>query len=211
MSAPIDDGVLHDLVPRAPGVILDELARIARTLVANSRPRPDVELGLISGQLVRGKLVAVDAGTVLLHTGGQPRTPAVAFVRVDQIASLALTDASVLAHEPALAPEAPVPTRAELARRVAGLMPPIAFAAELDDAARRAVGALLPTLQHALYQISSDATKQGALAAVAGIDLAASPTGVVSRDGNRLALLAPTLASEVFTVVGLRAALARLL
>jgi len=211
MSSPIDDGVLHDLVPRAPAVILEELARISRTLVANSRPRPDIELGMAGGQQIRGKLIAVDGGTALVHTGGQPRAPAVVFVRVDQIASLALTDASVLAHEPALAPEAPVPTRAELARRVAGLMPPIAFAAELDDAARRAVGALLPTLQHALYQIASDAVTKTSLAAIDGLDLAAAPTGLVAREGKRLAIHAPILAAEAFTVVGLRAALERLL
>lgn len=211
MASPIDDGVLHDLVPRAPSVILEELARISRTLVANSRPRPDVELGLVGGQQLRGKLVAVDGGTALLHTGGQPRSPAVVFVRVDQIASLALTDASVLAHEPALAPEAAVPTRVELTRRVAGLMPPITFATELDDAARRAIGALLPTLQHALYQIASDATTKTSLTGIDGIDLAASPTGVVARDGKRLAIHAPVLATEAFTVVGLRAAVERLL
>ena len=206
----IEEGALRDMQARPPGAVLDELAKLGRALAASGRPRPDVELGLTSGQVIRGKVVAADATSAVLHTGGHVRAPSVAYVRIDQIASLVLPDASVLGHELAAATDTPVPTQVELARRVAGLMPPIAFA-PLDDGARRAVGALLPTLQHALYQIASQAAGKAALALVDGLDVGSAPTGTVVREGKRIAIHAPLLTAEAFTVASLRAALERLL
>ena len=115
----IDDGALRDLQARPPAAVLDELAKLGRALTASGRPRPDVEIGLTSGQILRGKVIAADAANAVLHTGGHVRAPSVAYIRIDQIASLMLPDASVLAHELAATTDTPVPSLVELTRRVA--------------------------------------------------------------------------------------------
>ena len=132
-------------------------------------------------------------------------------MKADAVVAVTLPDASALVHEPLLGAEAPTPSRLELHRRVAGLMPPIAFAPELDEAGRRAVGALLPKLTAALSQIARDAMGQGSLSQIDGIELSAAATGHVARDGKRLLIRAPALAAEAFSETSLRAALERVL
>ena len=207
MTTPADDGVLRDLAPRPPAQLLEELARVAKLLASAGRPRPDVELGLASGQVVKGKLVRVEGGTALVHTGGHARAPSVAYVRVEHIVVLTLPDASVLVHEPVLAAELPVPSRLELARKVAGLLPPIGFAEDLDDGARRAVGALVPLLTAILSELAHDPMGREALAQLEAIELSSGVTARVLREGKRLAIHAPVLAAEAFTLESLRAAI----
>lgn len=188
---------LQRLVVQAPQRLLDEVAR----------HRIAVELGLANGQVVKGVVARVEGGIALVHTGGH----GVAYVKVDQIVVATLPDASALVHEPLLQADAPTPSRLELHRRVAGLMPPIALAPDLDDAGRRAVGALLPLLTAALSAIARDAMGQGALAQIDGVELSAASTGHVARDGKRLSVRAPILAAEAYTEASLRGALERVL
>lgn len=188
---------LQKLVVLPPVRLLDEAAR----------HRMSVELGLANGQIIRGVLARLEGGVALVHTGGH----GVAYVKADSVIAVTLVDASALVHEPLLGAESPTPSRLELHRRVAGLMPPIAFAPELDEAGRRAVGALLPKLTAALSQIARDAMGQGALSQIDGIDLTAGATGNVARDGKRLQVRAPALAAEAFSEASLRAALEKVL
>ncbi|MDB4964161.1 MAG: hypothetical protein JWP01_4160 [Myxococcales bacterium] len=107
MSAAED--VLGTLVARAPKRLLEDLAAVARNLAANDRQRPELEVWLTGGGQIRGRIISVTedtAGAVaMLYVGGQPRSPSVSFVRVDQITAVTVIDASLLM--PALVADKP--------------------------------------------------------------------------------------------------------
>ncbi len=104
--------VLGQLVGAPPRRLLEDLARTGAVLAKNDRSRPEVEIYLVSGQLVRGRIVSVvddrDGAVAVLVVGGSPRGPSVMFVRVDQIAAVTVIDASLLVKPPtADLPDAP--------------------------------------------------------------------------------------------------------
>src|SRR5439155_27245700 len=78
--------VVDQLAPRSPRRLLDDLAGVARQLVAAGRARPEIELALASGHTLRGRLIAVadegDGAIALLFAGGSPSAPTVTFARV---------------------------------------------------------------------------------------------------------------------------------
>ena len=114
------DDILGTLEARAPRRLLEDLSVIARALAANDRQRPEIEVQLTSGAQIRGRIVSVTedrAGAVaLLYVGGQPRSPSVSFVRIDQIAAVTVIDASLLVRPPIS--ELPTPSGLELKRQL---------------------------------------------------------------------------------------------
>ncbi|HUJ58251.1 MAG TPA: hypothetical protein VLX92_07155, partial [Kofleriaceae bacterium] len=114
-------GVLDELAGRSPRALLEELVRLAVGLARLDRPRPEVELFLASGQIVRGRVVSLDdtrdGAMLLLHVAGRDQAPTVAFVRMDHVAAVTVIDASVLVRPPVS--DEPAPSRVELMRRVA--------------------------------------------------------------------------------------------
>src|SRR5665647_1731001 len=172
------DDVLATLEARAPRRLLEDLSVIARALAANDRQRPEIEIQLTSGAQIRGRIVSVTddrAGAVaMLYVGGQPRSPSVSFVRVDQIAAVTVIDASLLVRSPIS--DAPAPSRLELHRQLAargdslasvfGRAIPLTLAGELDDDDRRAIGVVLPVLVDVLLAVGSDEMGKTALAAI---------------------------------------------
>ncbi len=220
----ISEDVLGTLEARAPRRLLEDLSIIARALAANDRQRPELELSLTSGAVIRGRIVSVteDRGivVVMLYVGGQPRSPSVSFVRVDQIAAVTVIDASLLMRP--LVSDAPAPSRLELQRQLAargdslasafGRAIPLALAGEGgDDDDRRAVGVLLPVLVEVLLAVGSDEMGKSALAAVSRIELSAASHGDVRRDGGTLVIHAPKLLTDAYASGTLRAAIEKVL
>jgi hypothetical protein len=222
----VSDDVTGELTARSPRRLLEELAQIARVLAANGRARPEVELYLASGQLLKGRVVEVGTGDdragpiAVLAIGGTPRAPAVAYVRIDEIVAVTVADAGLLLRAPVS--DAPAPSRLELQRTVAargeplarqlGRALPVSFSSDLDDDSRRALGSLLPVLFDVLGGIAGDDMGKLALAAIAGIEIGAGPTGEVWKEApEKLVLRAPKLLNEAFTAASLRAAIEKLL
>lgn len=214
-----------ELEPRSPRQLLEDLARIGVTLAKHDRLRPEVELHLASGQSVRGQVISLGdhagGAIALVHSGGTVRAPAVAFVRVDQIAAITLGDASVLG-KPVLS-DAPVPSKLELQRqavaRADGLSTtlgrPIVIELETSelhsDDGRRAIGLSMPLAQEVLVAIAGDAMGRDALARIDAIELGASTEGEVRLDGRRLILRAAKLLSAQPDHAALRKAIEELL
>ena len=185
--------------------------------------RPEVDLHLASGQVMRGRLVSLsDHGqgvTILVHTGGTVKAPSVAFVRVDHVAAVA--DASLLAR-PVMS-DAPVPSKLELQRQCAARADglgasfghPVAIelggASELDDDGRRAIGVALPLVQDVLHAIASDPMGKEAVAGIKTVELGAASTLEVTLDRKRLVIRAPKLLSEQPDHAALRKAIEKLL
>jgi len=224
MSSPSDDLIAKlAATPRSPRRLLDELVMVARAYAATDRPRPEVELLLIGGQVVRGKLAGLgdDGGVAIatIVTGGQPRAPAIACVRVDQIAAVIAADASVLVR--AATPTEPAPTKLELARALGaraeslttalGRALPMTTVAELDDDGRRAVAAALPALVDTLRAISRDPAGKKALDALSGIELAAAAQPELRRDAAKLVFVAPLRSADAWPPARLRVELDKLL
>lgn len=219
------DDVTGELTARGPGHVLEDLAQLGRTLSANGRARPEVELILAGGAQLRGRIIAVGVDErvgpiAVVMVGGTPRAPAVAYVRIDEVAAVTVADASVLVRAPVV--EGPAPSRLELQRQAALRAEPLAgklgralaiqLGGDLDDDSRRAVGALLPVLFDVVAAIAGDALGRDALAAIDTIELGAGPTAELWTEAPRkLVLRAPRLLAEAFTFAGLRAALERLL
>jgi hypothetical protein len=213
--------VLARLTGASPGRLLEELSRIGATLAKHDRPRPEIELFLASGQGVKGRVVAVSEGTAIVHVAGNPRTPAVTFVRVDHIAAITVADASLLVTE--LRIEAPVPSKLELQRQAAArgdglattLGRPFAVrlggASELDDDGRRAIGLALPLAVDVVTAIAGDELGREALAPIGELELGAARSAEVRREAGRLIIRAPTLLSEQYTSATLRKAVEQLL
>ncbi|HEX7836828.1 MAG TPA: hypothetical protein VF469_05160, partial [Kofleriaceae bacterium] len=117
----MNDDVTGELGPRSPRRLLEDLAQLARILAANGRARPEVELYLASGQLVKGRIAAVGDGDdrsgpiAVVIVGGTPRAPATAYVRIDQVIAVTVADAGVLLRAPTS--DAPAPSRLELQRQ----------------------------------------------------------------------------------------------
>lgn len=215
------DDVLGQLVGTAPGRLLEELARIGAMLAKNGRARPEIELYLSSGQQIRGRVVSVadDRQVAVITTGGSASAPAVTFVRIDQVAAMTVVDASLLVRAPM--PDMPAPSRLELSRQLAHRADALAqsfgrgvqchLASDLDDDGRRAVSLALPVLVDVLAAIASDDMGKAALQSVTEIELGASATGDVQREGSRLVTRAPKLLAEQFTLDALRKAVERVL
>jgi hypothetical protein len=215
--------LLAELRARSPRRLLEELAELGRALAKADRPRPELELQLASGQGVRGRIVTVDderdGPIAVLHVGGRPDAPSVAFVRIEHVAAVTVVDASLLVRAPVV--EAPVPSRLELARKLtaqaetlagkAGRAVRFEIAGELDDDGRRAVAAVLPVAAEVLSSIHNDELGRQALAAIETIELAAGPQGEVTRHSGVLRIVAPMLLVEAFTARTLRDAIEKLL
>lgn len=217
------EDVTTQLAVKSPRRVLEELAKISTKLASMDRPRPEVELHLASGQVVRGRVVAVgdDQSTamLLLLTGGQPRTPSIAYVRVDQIAALTIADASLLV-KPIVSDE-PAPSKLELARALGarseslttalGRALPMSAVPELDDDGRRAVASVLPALVDSLRAISRDAMGREALDKLSGVELSAGNRPELRRDGDKVYLVAAKLATDAWPAERLRNELEKLL
>jgi hypothetical protein len=222
----VNDDITSELVARSPRQLLEDLARIARVLASNGRARPEVELYLVSGQLVKGRIALVGDGDdragaiVVLIVGGTPRAPAVAYVRVDQIAAVTIGDAGLLLRAPMS--DTPAPSRLELQRQVAargeplaaklGRALPVQLASDLDDEGRRAVASMLPVLFDVLGGIAGDELGRLALSAIAAVELGAAPIAEFWREApDRLVLRASRVPTEALTVAALRQAIEKLL
>ncbi len=96
--------VLGQLAGASPRRLLEELSRVGVVLAKNDRTRPEVEVYLASGQLIRGRIISVsedrEGAVALLAVGGSPRGPSVTFIRVEQIAAVTVIDASLLVKVP---------------------------------------------------------------------------------------------------------------
>jgi hypothetical protein len=219
------DDVAGELAAHSPRRVLEELAQLGRALIAAGRPRPEVELILGGGRELRGRIVAVGEGgaagaVAVLMVGGTPRAPAIAYVRVDDIAALTVPDAALLLRGPAVS--APAPSRLELGRQAqaqaeglsGALGRPIAVRVpgELDDDGRRAVAALIPLVGEVIGRIAADALGKTALAAIEAVELgtAGAPELWIEPPGTLVVRMSP-LVGEPFTAATLRAALEKLL
>ena len=222
----MNDDVTSELTAQSPHRVLEELAQLARVLAANGRARPEVELVLAGGSVIKGRIVEVGASDgraapiAVLVVGGTPRAPAVAYVRIDEIVAVTVGDAGLLLRAPIS--NAPAPSRLELQRQAAargepitaqlGRALPVRFAGELDDDSRRAVGALLPVLFEVLAGIAGDDLGKRALADVAAIELGAGPTHELWKEApGTLVVRAPKLLAEAYTIASLRTAIEKLL
>lgn len=97
---PVSDDILSQLTGANPRRLLEDLARLGVALARTDRPRPEVECYLTSGQLVRGRIVAVaddrQGAVALIAVGDSARAPSVTYVRVDHITAVTVVDASLL-------------------------------------------------------------------------------------------------------------------
>ena len=222
----MNDDVTGDLNPRSPRRLLEDLAQLARVLHGNGRARPEVELYLATGQLVKGRIAAVGDGDdrsgpiAVVIVGGTPRAPATAYVRVDQVVAVTVADAGLLLRAPTV--DAPAPSRLELQRQAAaraesliarlGRPLPVQIANDLDDDGRRAVGAFLPVLFDVLGGIAGDELGRLALGAIEVVEIGAAAIAELWKEApDRLVLRAPRIPTEAFTVASLRPAIERLL
>ena len=220
----MSDDVLGQLVGRSPSRLLEDLAVIGRALVASDRARPEIEVLLIGGAIIRGCIVShVEdrmGAVALVQRGGSPHAPTVSFVRVDQVAAVTIVDASLLVRAPIR--DTPAPSRLELQRQVAtqsaalvaklGRALPIVVASELDDDSRRAVGIVMPVLFDVIAAIAGDDMGKAAFSAVDSIELGAASTAEVWKEGpGKLAVRASKLLIEAFTFGSLRSAIEKLL
>jgi hypothetical protein len=212
------DDVLEQLAAGnvSPRRVLDDLARVSHALAKNDRPRPEVELFLSSGHVVRGRMVSVvddrQGVMAMLLVGGNQRQPAVTFVRIDQVIALGVGDASLLVRAPQ--PDTPVPSKLELQRQIAaridglhaklGRKLEINLAGTLDDDDRRAIGLLVPVLAEVLTAIAGDEMGKEALAQVHVIELGAAPSGEVRKESRGFFIRAPKLLTEQYTHATLR-------
>jgi hypothetical protein len=180
---------------------------------------------LAGGGTLKGRIVDVGdderGGPIaVLVVGGTPRAPAVAYVRIDEVVAVTIGDAGLLVRAPVS--DAPAPSRLELQRQAAsrgealcarlGRALPVRVSSDLDDDARRAVGALLPVLFDVLGGVTSDELGKRALADIVAIEVGAGPTHEVWKDApGTLVLRAPPLLTEAFTIASLRTAIEHLL
>ena len=218
------DDILGKLTGGSPRHLLEDLSRIAAALAKADRPRPEIELYVASGQVIRGGIVGVgdDRGDAIavVQVGGTAKQPTVTFVRVNQIVAVTVVDASLLVKAPGS--DAPVPSKLELQRQLAArsdalasvLGRPFAFelvASDLDEDGRRAIGAALPLVVDVLSAIAKEDLGKEALGAIDGIELGAATSADIQRTGKRLAIRAPKLVTEQLTHVVLRRAIEKLL
>lgn len=221
----VEDDLAARLEPRSPRRVLEQLAPMARALAAGGRLRPELELVLASGTVLRGRMVTIgeerDGAIVVIATGGSLREPTVAYVQVNQIIAVVVSDASVLVHGPSF--EQPVPSKLELARQLTALANALetdlgrplalAVAGELDDAGRRAVAIALPLVIDVLRAVAGDPLGKEALAGLNAIELSAAPPGRhgVERRERTLVVRAPTTLLDAFTAQSARTAIERVL
>ena len=134
----VDDDVISELAPRSPLRLLEDLAQLAHGFAAIGRPRPEVELHLAGGSLVKGRLAAVGRGDdrsgpiAVVIVGGSQRAPAAAYVRIDHVAAVTVGDAAIVVRAPV-----PVPSRLELERQIAVRSEPLAARRRWRGASRR--------------------------------------------------------------------------
>jgi hypothetical protein len=217
--------VLGQLVGASPRRLLEELGRTGAVLARNDRARPEVEVYLGSGQMIRGRIISVaddrQGAVALLVVGGSPRGPSVTFIRVDQIAAVTVIDASLLVKPPTA--DLPVPSKLELQRQAAAggealasqlghpLSIQLGSVTELDDEGRAAMGGTLPLLFDVLTAIALDDLGREALKGLDVIELGSASAGEVTRADKRLVVRAPKLVAEQYTHASLRKAIEKLL
>ncbi len=213
------DDILGTLEARGPRRLLEDLSVIARAHAANDRQRPEIEVQLTSGAQIRGRIVSVTedrtGAVAMLYVGGQPRSPSVSFVRIDQIAAVTVIDASLLVRAPAS--EQPAPSGLELNRQAAAhsdalaavfkRATPLVIAGELDEDDRRALGVVLPVLTDVLCAIGSDEMGRTVMSTVESVELSAWTHADVTKVGAKLVVHAPKLLTDAFTAASLRAAI----
>ena len=217
--------MISELAPRSPLRLLEDLAQLAHGFAAIGRPRPEVELHLAGGSLVKGRLAAVGRGDdrsgpiAVVIVGGSQRAPAAAYVRIDHVAAVTVSDAAIVVRAPG---QGPVPSRLDLERQIAARGEPLArqlgypleirLVSELDDDSRRAIAVLVPVLYDVLGGIAEDRLGRLALGAIAIVELGAAPLPELWKEPpDRLVLRAPRTTAEAFTAQTLRPALENLL
>lgn len=219
------DETLAKLKAASPRNLLEELARVGAALAKLDRARPEVEVFLGSGQTIRGRIVSVaderGGAMALLHTAGPPRAPSVAYVRVDRVAAVTVSDASVLVHAPTS--DAPVPSRLELARQLAargellagslGRPVPFTIASDVDDDARRAIGLALPLVTEVMTGIAGDEMGKDAIANITAIELGGgrSLEVLLENERHKLVVRVPTVVTEPLSHARLRSTIEALL
>ncbi|MEZ4364620.1 MAG: hypothetical protein R3B48_30875 [Kofleriaceae bacterium] len=216
--------VLDQLVGAGPRALLEALAERGSAAAKAARARPDVECYLAGGQIVRGKVLSVaperTGPIAVLHIGGPPSAPSVAYVCVEQVVAVVVADASVLVR--AAHADAPTPSRLELVRQLEaraghlagslGRALPLTLAPNPDDDARRALGEALPTVASVLGAIAADELGKGALGTLSAVELGVGPAlELWLEDPRRLVVRVPLLGGEPLTARGLREAIERLL
>jgi hypothetical protein len=201
------------VLEQLPAASLEE---VARALVGDPRSggaAPDVSLLLTSGAAVRGRLLALDQGVLMVlgRPGGGGPGGDLIYLQLSHVAALRVHAPEAAAHlltfgAAALPvpppPDAPdPPTRLELQRRVASLSSRsaalglrIELAQPLLDTvlreqaeARRVAGLVAEDLVAALEALSADADGREALEPLSVVRLAAGPLGA-QVDGSTLAL-----------------------
>jgi len=219
----VSDDLVGQVKARSPRRLLDDLVPITRALAGHGRPRPEIELMLMTGASMRGRFVGLgddrDGMIVVVQVGGTPSEPSVAFVRVDLVVAVIVPDASLLVRGPA--PDQPIPSKLELARLAAaradvvstklGHAVTVTITAEVDDDGRRAIAKLLPLLVEVLGLIAGDDMGKQALAPITTIECGAGSTGEVGRHGNALVVRAPKLLTEAYSRESLRAQIEKIL
>ena len=220
----MSDDIVARLTGGSPRHLLDDLSRISAALAKVDRPRPEIELYVSNGQVIRGGIVGVgdDRGDAIaiVQVGGTAKQPTVTFVRVNQIVAVTVVDASLLVKAPTV--DAPIPSKLELQRQIAArsdgfaslLGRPLALelaASDLDDDGRRAIGVALPLVVDVITAIANDALGKDALAAIDAIELAAGASADIQLANKRLAIRAPKLVTEQLTHAVLRRAIEKLL
>ncbi|MEJ7599652.1 MAG: hypothetical protein WKG01_17225 [Kofleriaceae bacterium] len=219
------DDILSLLTGASPRKLLEDLARIGVALAKHDRLRPEVEIFLTSGQLIKGRIVSVaddrEGAVALLQVGGSADAPAVTFVRCNHMAAVGVVDASLLVRSPII--DTPVPSKLELNRQVAARAEDLATAVgralplelggatELDDDGRRAIFSVLPLVVEVLAAIASDKMGQDALKHLDGVELGSAQSGEVYKTGKKLVIRAPKLVTELYTQQTLRRAIEKLL
>ena len=214
------DDILGHLVGHPPRKLLEDLSQLGTAFARAGRERPMVELQLTSGPTLRGRIIGVseNGAIVTVQVGGSPQAPSVAYIRIDHVIAITVSDASLLAHPPVNA--GPVPTRLELARQAQarsdalastlGHAFAIAPSDEPSDDGKRAVGLALPLVADLLTTLANDPMGKGALAAITRVEISAGPPEV-RRDGATLVVRAPVLLADAYTAKSLRTAVERVL
>ena len=97
--------MISELAPRSPLRLLEDLAQLAQGFAAIGRPRPEIELHLAGGSLIKGRLAAVGRGDdrsgpiAVVIVGGSQRAPTAAYVRIDHVAAVTVSDAAIVVRK----------------------------------------------------------------------------------------------------------------
>lgn len=97
-----NDDILSHLVGHPLRKLLEDLASLGTVFARASRDRPMVELHLTSGPTMRGRIIGVsDNGAIVtVQVGGSPQAPSVAYIRIDHVIAIIVSDAGLLVNPP---------------------------------------------------------------------------------------------------------------